>query len=275
MWINLITTVHPSVHVEINLFLPSLKKNFPHFPAVTQIPFRLFLFIFIICRPHHHYHYQPAPSISVVECNQSKSTAGEMPDWYCSATQTQRLKNLLMWGIFFDLGNKNARERKRGAIVIGLLLRPPSFFFSLPSSWRRRDVDESWERKKEGKEKEQNGFRGTMWAKKPPGFSLSLSCCFVYINVFIYPHIHSLSLWCLTLGDLGGWLHGVRRKRRNGRVTIQLQVSQPGPFFFSFFLEWFSVCVYFFFFLVICYRFCHSTDKFLWESRFIRFLFFF
>jgi hypothetical protein len=113
-----------------------------------------------------------------------------------------------------------------------------------------------------------------MWAKKPPGFSLSLSCCFVYINVFIYPHIHSLSLWCLTLGDLGGWLHGVRRKRRNGRVTIQLQVSQPGPFFFSFFLEWFSVCVYFFFFLVICYRFCHSTDTFLWESRFIHFLFF-
>jgi hypothetical protein len=78
--------------------------------------------------------------------------------------------------------------------------------------------------------------------------SLSLSCCFVYINVFIYPHIHSLSLWCLTLGDLGGWLHGVRRKRRNGRVTIQLQVSQPGPFFFSFFLGWFSVCVYFLFF---------------------------
>jgi hypothetical protein len=47
VWINLITTVHPSVHVEINLFLPSLKKNFPHFPAVTQIPFRLF-YLFLL-----------------------------------------------------------------------------------------------------------------------------------------------------------------------------------------------------------------------------------
>jgi len=123
--------------------------------------------------------------------------------------------------------------------------------FFLPAEeemWMK--VERERERRKRAKR-----FQRDYVGQEASGFSFSL--LLFRINVFIYPHIHSLSLWCLTLGDLGGWLHGVRRKEETVASRSNSKSVNRDPFLFR-------MALYFLFFLVICYRFCHPADTFLW-----------